>query len=543
MRKLILLLSLVLPATVLADERAEFTPRETTWCPSGICVGDLTLPATGYLKWGTTRSKIGSSADGLITLLNATGTDFGRLNFGGTTAAFPALKRSLTGLQVRLADDSGYGSMTALNLYSTGQVSAGTNSSIYWSTRASMSSPADGKVKIGINNDTSGAVLDFSTADTLKVRNYADNAYGLLISGGLTLTDNMSVSSAGFWTYSSPQTSDTNARTITKMSGNAYWAASTAAKQAGGNLGLYGGIGSRVITITDKANSAGDQITFTVNGTATGKVAGTDWVCAAAASNAECACNLYTLLTSSPISGMTVTRTDGTCSDAKVGVVPTAASTYSLSVTITDNVGGQLGTVLSGANGQVIVTAGTGTAPGLALGEPTTGIGSAIPYVVSTVVGSTEVARFGTSQLAFYKPFIFTGGTSKNQLTTTTAAVQSVTFAGGGGAASGVTSGLIPRGAAVKQIVGRVTTTGTTCTSFTVGVDYGAGLDADMIGAGISPAANTTFTPATATADWVQGCYKVGGCEVTITATGGNCVNLVVAITAFYDTGTAPTNN
>jgi len=45
-------------------------------------------------------------SDGSLRLTNAAGTDFGLLQFGGTTSGFPALKRSSTALQVRLADDS-----------------------------------------------------------------------------------------------------------------------------------------------------------------------------------------------------------------------------------------------------------------------------------------------------------------------------------------------------------------------------------------------------------------------------------------------------
>jgi hypothetical protein len=49
---------------------------------------------------------MGSPSNGVISLLNNVGSDFNRLQFGGTTASFPALKRSTTTLQSRLADDS-----------------------------------------------------------------------------------------------------------------------------------------------------------------------------------------------------------------------------------------------------------------------------------------------------------------------------------------------------------------------------------------------------------------------------------------------------
>ena len=52
----------------------------------------------------------------MFTLLYQAGTDFGRINFGGTTSSFPALKRSTTFLQARLADDSAFAGVAAANV-------------------------------------------------------------------------------------------------------------------------------------------------------------------------------------------------------------------------------------------------------------------------------------------------------------------------------------------------------------------------------------------------------------------------------------------
>jgi hypothetical protein len=61
----------------------------------------------------TSRMVINSSASGVVAIRNDAGNDFNRLQFGGTDANFPALKRSSTALQVRLADDSAYSVMDA----------------------------------------------------------------------------------------------------------------------------------------------------------------------------------------------------------------------------------------------------------------------------------------------------------------------------------------------------------------------------------------------------------------------------------------------
>jgi len=47
-------------------------------------------------------------SDGDICLSNGSQDDFGFLQFGGTTASYPALKRDGTDLHVRLADDSAF---------------------------------------------------------------------------------------------------------------------------------------------------------------------------------------------------------------------------------------------------------------------------------------------------------------------------------------------------------------------------------------------------------------------------------------------------
>jgi hypothetical protein len=54
-----------------------------------------------------------TTSNGIATIWDSNATDFGRLNFGGTTTSFPALKRSSAILQARLADDSAYTTIDA----------------------------------------------------------------------------------------------------------------------------------------------------------------------------------------------------------------------------------------------------------------------------------------------------------------------------------------------------------------------------------------------------------------------------------------------
>jgi hypothetical protein len=77
----------------------------------GVFLGNSAAP----IYWAS-RSQIYSPANGNIHLTNSSQNDFGRLQFGGTTSSFPALKRSTTFLQARLADDSAFAGFASANV-------------------------------------------------------------------------------------------------------------------------------------------------------------------------------------------------------------------------------------------------------------------------------------------------------------------------------------------------------------------------------------------------------------------------------------------
>jgi len=100
---------------------------------------DLISPTKGRVRFGV--------GDGVITLTNAAATDFSRLQFGGTTSSFPAIKRSGAALQIRLADDSTWGSLDS------GSINTQTNI-LYFSTRGYISATSDGAYKFANGADT-----------------------------------------------------------------------------------------------------------------------------------------------------------------------------------------------------------------------------------------------------------------------------------------------------------------------------------------------------------------------------------------------------
>jgi hypothetical protein len=68
------------------------------------------IAAGDRVYFGATGAKgrIQGNSSGVFSLLDGAGTAFNRLQFGGATSSFPALKRDATFIQARLADDSAF---------------------------------------------------------------------------------------------------------------------------------------------------------------------------------------------------------------------------------------------------------------------------------------------------------------------------------------------------------------------------------------------------------------------------------------------------
>jgi hypothetical protein len=82
---------------------------------TNITVGGQILGASGTFMIFGSNGRIGATGNGTFVLYDDATTSFGRLQFGGATSSFPALKRSGTELQFRLADDSNWADVRALS--------------------------------------------------------------------------------------------------------------------------------------------------------------------------------------------------------------------------------------------------------------------------------------------------------------------------------------------------------------------------------------------------------------------------------------------
>ncbi len=138
---------------------------------------DIYAGSSSYLAFSS-RSKISSPADSNLLLTNAAANAFNLLQFGGTSSSFPALKRSTTILQARLADDSGYTSFDAGNflLSGTNINTAGTLTNVAYKNAANTftannifqptvttGTGATAGVQIAANSLTTGNGLDVSS--------------------------------------------------------------------------------------------------------------------------------------------------------------------------------------------------------------------------------------------------------------------------------------------------------------------------------------------------------------------------------------------
>lgn len=120
---------------------------------------------------------------------------------------------------------------------------------------------------------------------------------------------------------------------------------------------------------------------------------------------------------------------------------------------------------------------------------------------------------------------------------------ETLTFAAGpGGDASKDTTNLIADGAWLKFVNSRVLTAGTNCTDIDIGQTGGV---VNIYADASSVADTTTTTNANAQNTWAnpQGVAGGGAQDVTVTANGGNCFDLVISIVACYETSTAPTSD
>ena len=97
-----------------------------TIATNGAITCSSSLSVTSQIVFQGNANIAGNIGGGIIRLNNHLSTGFDRLQFGGGSASFPALKRSSTALQVRLADDSAFAPFECAGLTLNGNLDAST---------------------------------------------------------------------------------------------------------------------------------------------------------------------------------------------------------------------------------------------------------------------------------------------------------------------------------------------------------------------------------------------------------------------------------
>jgi hypothetical protein len=190
---------------VLSPSLSGATDPTVTFGNSAVTVGNhsqFVIQNSARYIWSG-RSSVGSASDSVIALYNNAANDFDRLQFGGTSSSFPSIKRSGTGLALRLADDSGNAQLTlggpndtpALTVNAGSVTGSGTTTGIdlsgTWNTSGNPTA-----LKLNITNTASGStakLIDLQTDSTSRF--YVDKA-GTIVSPS-TIRLDVGSSSAG----------------------------------------------------------------------------------------------------------------------------------------------------------------------------------------------------------------------------------------------------------------------------------------------------------------------------------------------------------
>lgn len=152
------------------------------------------------------RTQIFSPSDGVILMQNAASTDFTRLQFGGTTSSFPAIKRTTTALNFRLADDSADAAITAAGATLSGAstiadtIGAGSGSlagSALSVTQTWNTSGAPTAIKLNVTNTASGAAALLADLQVGGVSQFSVSKGGaIVIPGNITLNTLLAATAA-----------------------------------------------------------------------------------------------------------------------------------------------------------------------------------------------------------------------------------------------------------------------------------------------------------------------------------------------------------
>ncbi len=343
--------------------------------------GSVTASTNGaFLISGKSRLK--STVDGNIELYNAALSDFGRLNLGGTTSSFSAIKRNGAGIDIRLADDSGYASTTASIFNATSNTASWlpyASSTAFSSTYASSTNGLFGTLTVGTLSGllkATNGLVSTATAGTDYVAGGAGAATTTVSCSG-------SISCSGFTVFgSSPVTISGSGGGLSSYDA---WTHPAAGQSATTSLMLFNGAASSTQLSATVAYFGGSATSTFTSAGFLGIGSSSPWGQLSVNPNALGSGVPEFVIGSSSATHFIV---DGA---GRVGVGTSPAAGFSIN---TAN-GIQSASIIAASSFQ------TATGPGFTFGADTdTGIfGSNNGNIVGVSTGGSEIARFTTSGL------------------------------------------------------------------------------------------------------------------------------------------------
>lgn len=108
----------LIDAQVNSVSQFKITSSGSLTITGALAIGNnqnLDIPGVGTLALGSAgaQAKLSQAGNGILKLTDDVGAAFNRIDLGGTTSSFPAIKRNGAGIDFKVADDSAYTSISA----------------------------------------------------------------------------------------------------------------------------------------------------------------------------------------------------------------------------------------------------------------------------------------------------------------------------------------------------------------------------------------------------------------------------------------------
>ena len=222
--------------------------------------GDLFVgDAIHFASLGTLRG----TSDGVFRFLNNATSDFNRLQLGGTTSAFPAIKRNSTAINIRLADDSADAPLTASKFNKVTITTPATGSTL---------TVADGKTFTTSNtltlSGTDGSTLAIGTGGTLGTAAYTSASTYATLAGGNSFTGTQGFTLTGSQTFG---IACDNTITLTSGSGIFLTATGGSSTSITGSVKLASLTSNGIVTTSGSNGTLGITTTLPVTNGGTGQ--------------------------------------------------------------------------------------------------------------------------------------------------------------------------------------------------------------------------------------------------------------------------------